>query len=123
MLFLAWNLAPCEDPPYCRRSGLYRFVISMAAAQNAAYGSTLSPPRLQQVRECCQEYWASVSIENGALWSLHAPQIAEQLGVDVTIPGEMAKLYASMKKSALLHKKGDKVTGGKRFPSVFAGIL
>ncbi len=85
----------------------------MAAAQNAIYGSTLSPPRLQQVRESVTQYMDATTIEQDALWQLLAPAICEQLQIDTSIPGSVEKAYNDMRTNAMLYSKGEKASSAK----------
>ena len=96
-------------PPVSRKTGLWRFQLVMAAAQNAAYGSSLSPPRLQQLREAVASYRAAHSFQTDELFQMWAPAIAEQQKVDLSLPGAMENLYASLATDALLHNKGENV--------------
>ena len=81
----------------------------MASAQNASYGSTLSPPRLQQVRESVHQYLESTTMETDSLWQLLGNEVCAQQKVDATIPGQMEKVYKSLRDNKLLWSKGEKV--------------
>ena len=60
-----------------------------AVAQNCMYGSTLSPPRLDQVRDAVREYFenATVSDENFQFW---LPYLAKSLKLKADISAEGA---------------------------------
>ena len=81
----------------------------MAAAQNTLYGSTLSPPRLAQVREAVTQYLDSTTQDQDSLWQLLCPAICEQLKVDSSVSGRVEELYQSMRTNAMLYSKGEKV--------------
>ena len=83
-------------------------MICVAAAQNALYGSTLSPPRLQQVREAFQEYHDATTQEQDALFHLFLPEICKQRKLDSTSPAEVQTLWKDLRTSPLLFKKGEK---------------
>ena len=52
----------------------------MSAAGNCSYGSTLSPPRLKQMRDALINHQASChTSENDHLWQHHLPHIKRQL--------------------------------------------
>eukprot|EP00959_Pyramimonas_sp_CCMP1952_P289493 6055087-Pyramimonas_sp.AAC.1 len=55
-------------PP--RNSQLWRFQIPMVTAQNCVHGSTLSPPRLAQLRETVLEHLAKNDASTDALFQL-----------------------------------------------------
>ena len=92
-----------------RRSGLFKFIVLMAAASNMVYGSTLSPPRLAQLREAVASHYEAFTSDTGPLWLLWGNSIATQRKVDCSLPDAMKKLSASLKNSELLQTKGDKV--------------
>ena len=50
----------------------------MAAAQNCVYGSTLSPPRLQQIRECVEEYFEHCT-PSDPYFQFYLPQLVHAL--------------------------------------------
>ncbi len=96
--------------PCARRAGLYRWQVAAAAAQNALYGSTLSPPRQQQVREAVQQYMDSTTMEQDALWQVMSRDICDQMKVDTSVVGAAEELYASMRTHSLLFTKGERVS-------------
>ncbi len=108
---LPFCLRRCSARPACaqRKSGLYRFMICAAAAQNALYGSTLSPPRLQQVREAAFQYMNSTTLEQDSLFQLLCPEILAQLKTGAGIPGKAEEVYKSMREHRILYSKGEKV--------------
>ena len=106
-----------------RKAGLYRFVVAMSAAQNAAYGSTLSPPRLQQLKECFNSYREGITMEQDAVFMLFAPLIAKQLCVDTSVPGNLEKMYKDIADCSILANKGERVPwlGVANSPSLIEG--
>ena len=107
-----WHtLAQFFDCPFCgfaRRAGLYRWQVCVAAAQNALYGSTLSPPRQQQVREAVLQHMDSTTMEQDSLWQLLCPEICSQMKIDASQPGKVEELYESMRTHSLLYAKGER---------------
>ena len=99
----------CASPLPTRRAGLYRWQILMCAAQNCVYGSTMSPPRLAQIRQACHDHFAAHSVDNDPLFQLYAPSMASQMKIDSSVPGRMEAMYAGLKDSQLLWTKGEKV--------------
>ena len=106
---------------------MYRFMICVAAAQNALYGSTLSPPRLQQVREAAFQYMNSTTLEQDSLFQLLCPEIMAQLKVDAAVPGKVEEVYRGMREHKLLFSKGEKAPllchGGPERPPYFCSVL
>jgi len=70
-----------------KESGLWPFMVLMTAAGNCAYGSTLSPPRLQQVRESVSKYF-SRRTPSDALFQSFLPFLVDQLGLGVSLGDE-----------------------------------
>ncbi len=99
----------CASLLPARRAGLYRWQILMCAAQNCVYGSTMSPPRLAQIRQACHDHFAAHSVHNDPLFQLYAPSMASQMKIDSSVPGRMEAMYAGLKDSQLLWTKGEKV--------------
>ena len=65
-----------------KQSGHYSFVVLVTAGMNCVYGSTLSPPRLQQIVETCQEYFEQATPNDWwfQLWLLF---LATSLKLDI----------------------------------------
>ncbi len=103
-----------------RRSGLYRFMIIMAAASNMVYGSTLSPPRLAQLREALSCHFANFTSDSDPLFLLWGHSIAAQSKRDASLPGAMDELYKALQTSELLASKGEKVICFPRAPNMFS---
>ena len=80
----------------------------MAAGQNATYGSTLSPPRLAQLRQIFAQYRESVTMDQDVIFQLWAPMIAKQLRIDTSQEGEMERMYEHLADTPLLANKGEK---------------
>ena len=106
-----WPLLFCLCRLPHRRCGLYKFMVTMAAGQNMAHGSTMSPPRLQQVQEACQDHFETFTVHTDPLFQLWGPQIAFCMRKDSSLPGVLEEIYESMKTHELLQKKGEKVPG------------
>ena len=68
--------------------GLWSHEVHMVTNQNVMYGSNLSPPRMEQIRNCVEDYYE----DNGPgdpWFQLHLPHIAKQMCpfVDLKQPG------------------------------------
>ncbi len=88
---------------------MYKFMVTMAAGQNMTHGSTMSPPRLQQLQEACKEYFSIFTCSTDPLFALWGPNIAKAMGKDPSMAGAMEEIYQSLKVSELLQKKGERV--------------
>jgi hypothetical protein len=64
---------------------LYKHVVIMCAAGNCAHGSTLSPPRLQQFRECTLEYLDEANPETDEHFQLALPLLVKQLDIQIDL--------------------------------------
>lgn len=66
---------------------LWTHQVLMSAASNCVYGSTLSPPRLQQIRECVAEYFDTCTPDD-PYFQFYLPHLLEQLrlGIAMTDP-------------------------------------
>ncbi len=84
-------------------------MVTMAAGQNMAYGSCMSPPRLQQIQEACAEHFSLYTSETDPLFQLWGHEICKALQVDSTQPDVMAQVYEGLKTHDLLTKKGERV--------------
>ena len=60
-----------------KHSGLWPTCVIMAAANNCVYGSTLSPARLQAVRECVQNWFESVNPADNSIFLRLLPRIVK----------------------------------------------
>ena len=104
-----------------KAAGLWNFQVAMVAAQNCVYGSTLSPPRLAQVREAMQEHMDATPLSEDALLQLQLPYICKQLGVnfDVSADGQDLDVHAMIRNHKMLYNKFDKVNLGKYQQTTF----
>jgi hypothetical protein len=66
-----------------QETNLWKHVVAMSSASNLAYGSTLSPPRLQQIRENAEEYFGNP--ETDEWFQVALPHLVHQLKLDVDI--------------------------------------
>ena len=80
----------------------------MAAGQNCLYGSLLSPPRQQQVREACKAYWDNTTMEQDAVFQMLCGELCKQAKVDVNDPEKVKAFYNSLREHPLLWTKGEK---------------
>ena len=71
-----------------KAEGLWRHETLMASVQNIMYGSQMSPPRMEQIKDTVAEYF-SYADETDEWFQLHLPNIIEQLFPDkaITDPG------------------------------------
>ena len=56
--------------------------VLMVSAQNCVYGSSLSPPRLAQIRDCCIEYFDHINPETDEYLQWWLPQLVTALRLD-----------------------------------------
>ena len=68
-----------RPPPPTRHTKLYRFQTLMVAAQNCAHGSTLSPPRLDQVRQAVQDHLKQNTVNTDSIFQMFLPHMKKQL--------------------------------------------
>ncbi len=99
----------CASLFLARRAGLYRWQICMAAAQNCLYGSTLSPPRQQQVREACMQYWEGTTLEQDSVFQMLCPFMCKQMKIDSNDPIKVDSFYRNLRNHSLLWAKGERV--------------
>eukprot|EP00959_Pyramimonas_sp_CCMP1952_P145246 3041099-Pyramimonas_sp.AAC.1 len=85
----------------------------MCAAQNCVYGSTLSPPRQKQIRDAVWAHMDSMTAETDALFQMHLPFIAQQMGMDISSADAVEELYTSLRHCELLRKEGERISMGK----------
>ena len=57
----------------------------MCSAQNVVFGSTLSPPRLDQIVRCVDEYFSEVDVNNDPYFQWHLPHLHAALQIDVCL--------------------------------------
>ena len=69
----------CKD--LLKQLGLWHHMLAMMGAMNCAYGSTMSPPRLQQVRDTVAEYMQLANPHTDAWFQHWLPFILEELGI------------------------------------------
>lgn len=67
-----------------KRSKLWTHQVLMSAAANCVYGSTLSPPRLQQIRECVEEFFET-STPDDPYFQSYLPLLVDQLRLGVQL--------------------------------------
>eukprot|EP00973_Karenia_brevis_P076318 10599623-Karenia_brevis.AAC.1 len=60
-----------------KKAGLWSHCIVMSAASNCVYGSTLSPPRLAQLRESVQS-WLLLNSWDCEIFQYYLPHIVRQ---------------------------------------------
>ena len=60
-----------------KHSGLWPTCVIMAAANNCVYGSTLSPARLQAVRECVHDWFERVNPADNSIFLRLLPRIVK----------------------------------------------
>ena len=60
-----------------KHSGLWPTCVTLAAANNCVYGSTLSPARLQAVRECVHHWLDSVNVGEQSIFLSLLPRIVK----------------------------------------------
>ena len=106
----AWPLPPAS---FFRHSKLWKHQIIMMAAQNAMYGSTMSPARLKQVQQAFASYRASCTLQSDSLFSLYMADIAGQMQIDLTAPDAAEDLYNSIPDHELLRSKCERVNMAK----------
>ena len=58
--------------------------VLMVVAANCVCGSTLSPPRLQQIRECVEEFFDTAS-PSDPFFQYHLPYLVEQLKLGIAL--------------------------------------
>ena len=80
MSHLLKNLGKCT----LKNVGLWKNTVLYCTATNVVYGSTLSPPRMVQIRETLQEYFRLESQTDG-YFQMHLPILVQQLPLDVDI--------------------------------------
>ena len=73
-------------PPPARGGGWAGQVL-MTAAGNCVYGSTLSPPRLQQIQETVDEYFATQN-KSDSLFQFWLPHLIKSLKLDFDLASE-----------------------------------
>lgn len=78
----------CKDA--LKQCGLWRHTLSMMSAMNAAYGSTMSPPRLQQIRDATVEYMQTADPTTDPWFQFWLPHIIKQQGGDLQLCSEGA---------------------------------
>ena len=89
--------------------GLWRHVLSLMTAMNVAYGSTMSPPRLEQVRNTVSEHFKDHSCED-PLFQVMLPHLVRQLGKGEHIADEdvAANMWGTIRTCPLLWFKNAK---------------
>ena len=81
---------------------MYRFLVVMCAAANCVYGSTLSPPRLAQLRETLKDHQeACVSSANDQLFQLYLPWMRKQMKQDSSLFPTLLRLGSRFEDPAL----------------------
>ena len=55
---------------------------------NLAYGSTMSPPRLQQLIEITDEWFEHINPRTDQWFQLHLPMLIEQMGLRVSLASD-----------------------------------
>ncbi len=71
-----------------KQCGLWRHMISAMAAANVSYGSTMSPARLAQVRECASEYMSMADPKSDSWFQFWLPHMVQQMGAGLSICDE-----------------------------------
>ena len=62
-------------------------LVNMASAHNCVYGSTLSPPRLEQIQGCIDEYFSHAT-PSDEYFQFHLPQLIRVLNLGLTLGDE-----------------------------------
>jgi hypothetical protein len=97
-----------------KQCGLWRHILQVMSAMNSAYGSTMSPPRLAQIREAAQEYMENVDYRSDPWFNHWLPHIARHMS-DLAAGDEDlgAQVWSRLKEAPLLWYKNIKVNVGK----------
>ena len=72
-----------------KENGHWRQIVLWTSSENCVYGSTLSPPRLQQIQETCNELFQIADPPNDELYQHWLPYIIAanpQWGLTTTTP-------------------------------------
>lgn len=76
--------AKCSGKGALHRAKLWSHAILMSAGHNCVYGSSLSPPRLAQIRECVEEYFETRN-PTDEFFQMFLPFLVEQLKLGVSL--------------------------------------
>ena len=68
--------------------GLYRHEIIYCCAQNVLYGSVLSPARVQQIQEICEEWFETGDPNTDPCFLLHLERIVKQMKLQVDLASD-----------------------------------
>ena len=119
-----WDLSHGAHNDVCKdalkHTGLWRHMLSMLSAMNCAYGSTMSPPRLQQVRDAVSEYMTFANPATDAWFQLWLPHIIDQLGLSFSPADDSAaeQVWENLRDSPMLWYKSAKTNVSKYFLAV-----
>ena len=70
--------------------GLWKHLVIVTSAQNCVHGSTLSPPRLQQIRECVQDHMRHSTPNTDEYFLQLLPDMIDQLELPIDCASEGA---------------------------------
>lgn len=113
-----WDMShvlKCSTSKVLKAVKSWAFCVLYSTASNCIGGSTLSPCRLQQVRESVQSYMDTTSPEDDAqfMWLLPEFIIQMKLPIKVTDEGAAQKVWDIIRNHPLLYSKPQKVSLGK----------
>ncbi|CAK0866508.1 unnamed protein product, partial [Prorocentrum cordatum] len=116
-----WDLSHGAHNDVCKDSfkqrGLWRHSLRVMSAMNCACGGTLSPPRLQQIREAAAEYMSTVNCRTDPWFQFWMPHIVKQQKLDIDISADDAseKVWRVLQTAPILWWKGAKANFAKYF--------
>jgi hypothetical protein len=93
-----------------KQTGLWRHMLHMMTAMNTAYGSSMSPVRLDQIRQCATEYMDTVSPATDPWYQFWLPHMVRQYGSHLSVGDEdvSTELWERLKDAPVLWWKGAK---------------
>ena len=115
---VSWDLChilKCSTSKVLKAAKLWGHAVLYSAASNCVYGSTLSPPRIQQVRESVQHCMDGCSAGEDEHFMSILPLLVEQMPLQFSLADDDVanKVYKAVRGHKLLYTKGQKVNLGK----------